>query len=82
MPSHPQLALWSLWDICGNQYLLTRLLLQWRAGIRIEVLLLIRAIIPQEQVKPIHRLRLPEGPPTTLGARCVGLLMFIAHLLY
>ena len=68
MPSHPQLALWSLRDIRGNQYLLTRLLLQWGAGIRIEVLLLIRPIIPQEQVKPIHRLRLPEGPPTTADA--------------
>ena len=69
MPSHPQLALWPLRDIRGNQYLLTRLLLQWGAGIRIEVLLLIRSIIRQEQVKPIHRLRLPQGPPTTLGAR-------------
>ena len=69
MPSHPQLALWSLRDICGNQYLLARLLLQWGAGIRIEVLFLIRPIIPQEQVKPINRLRLPQGPPTTLGAR-------------
>ena len=68
MPSHPQLALWSLRDIRRNQYLLARLLLQWRAGIRIEVLFLIRPIITQEQVKPIHRLRLPEGPPTTADA--------------
>jgi len=59
MPSHSQLALWSLRDIRGNQYLLARLLLQWGAGIRIEMLLLIRPIIPQEQMKPIHRLRLP-----------------------
>ena len=72
MPSHPQLALWSLRHIRGNQYLLARLLLQRGPGIRIEVLLLIRPIIPQEQVKPIYRLRLPEGPRTTnatLGAR-------------
>ena len=56
MPSHPQLALGSLRDICGNQYLLTRLFLQWSAGIRIEVLFLVRSIIAQEQVKPIYRL--------------------------
>ena len=72
MPSHRQLALWSLWHICGNQYLLARLLLLWSAGIRIEMLFLVRPIIPQEQVKPIHRLRLPKGPPTAdaaVGAR-------------
>lgn len=68
MPSHPQFVLWSLWHICGNQYLLARLLLLWSDGIRIEVLFLVWPIIPQEQVKPIHRLRLPEGPPTTDAA--------------